>query len=186
MKKAIWILVFAIPLLLAGCIPFSLYPIYTVDTLLFEPALVGWWAKPDAQEVYVFSADGEKSYELTLLTMEEDTKHFEAHLADIGGTTFLDLYPEKKAFEDSDYSGHSIPVHSFYVVEQFEPTLKILPIEMDWFGAYLKDHPDAIEYGIIGDKCVVTAPTEKVQAFLSRILEDGVVYYNTEEFERIK
>jgi len=186
MKKAIWILVLIIPVLLAGCVPFSLYPIYTDDTLVFEPALVGWWSKPDAREIYVFSADEAKGYKLTLITTDEGIRHLEAHLADIGGTTFIDLYPEETAFEESDYGGHSIPVHSFYVVEQFEPTLKILPIDMDWLGTYLKDHPDAIEYGTFGDKGVVTAPAEKIQAFLKRILEDGVVYYNTEEFERIK
>ena len=186
MKKAIWILVLSIPLLLAGCVPFSLYPIYTDDTLIFEPALVGWWAKPDAQEIYVFSANGEKGYELTSLSMDEDTHHFDVHLADIGGTTFIDLYPEETAFKDSDYGGHSIPVHSFFVVEQFEPTLKILPIDMDWMGTYLKDHPDAIDYDDFGDKGVVTASTEEIQAFLGKILEAGIVYYGTEEFERIK
>ena len=185
MKYAIAILVLMMLLLTTGCIPFSLYPIYTDDTLIFEPALLGSWTDADKSTTYSFISNGEKGYSLIIKNDSDGPAYFEAYFADIGGTVFLDLYPDIRVLGDGDYDGHLIQLHSFYVVEQFEPTLKVLPIYLDWLLAYLQNEPGGIDYEIFNDTLVFSAETEDMQAFLLGISEDGIGFFRTMEMERL-
>ena len=80
-------------LILGGCIPLtlSLHPLYTDDTVVYDEKLIGKWMGGD--EIWQFSKAGEKEYELRVLMSEKEGR-FEAHLLELEGNMYLDLYPD--------------------------------------------------------------------------------------------
>ena len=87
-------IVFALIIVLGGCVP-SLHELYTADTLLFDEKLVGCWG--DADEMWCFTRSGqEKKYDLIITEKEQKRSFLQAHLTEVGGRRFLDLYPQEK------------------------------------------------------------------------------------------
>lgn len=154
---------------LAGCIP-SLHSIYTDRDVGFESSLLGVWAeKPESKVRWHFSQAEGKAYRLVYTEDTGKTGSFVVHLVNLSGTLFLDLYPEEPNLQDSDfYKLHFLPVHTFMLVDQITPTLRIAIMEPGWLRSYVREHPDAIRHEFIkgGDVVVLTASTKELQAFL--------------------
>ncbi len=163
-KFTIWAIIAL--MLMGGCVP-SLNPIYTAKELVFDPNVVGSWAQPGSRNQWEFTKHDENSYRLIYTEKDGKQGRFIAHLAEIDGTRFLDLFPEQM---DTDASGfhsfHVVPIHTIYRVQQTEPTLELAAIDYKWLDQYLTDHPDAVQFATFGNRKLITAPTEDVQAFV--------------------
>lgn len=166
MKKSLWMMVF-VAFWLVGCIP-SLHPIYTEEDLIFVPELLGTWSEEGSDETWSFSSEDPRSYDLVQTDDEGKKGEFSAHLFRIEGTMFLDLFPEEREEETSGfYKIHLLPVHTFILVEQIEPNLKMSFMDGEWLESYLEEHPGSLRHEIVEDGGIVlTASTKELQAFL--------------------
>ncbi len=152
--------------IIAGCIP-SLHPLYTDETLIFDEALIGKWKINDKndEQIWQFSKAGEKEYELRILQAGKEGR-FAAHLLELDGKTYLDLYPaENKTMENLNdtYKMHLIAAHTFLKVNIAGSNLKL-----NWFmNELLKDDPNQLRHEKVNkDQIVLTASTEELQRFV--------------------
>ena len=154
-------------LLLAGCLP-SLHPLYNDKTLIFKEELIGKWLGDD-DVLWQFTRAGDKEYELRIREDEKEVGRFSAHLIEIKGWMFLDLYPEDEQLKDlSDfYKMHILPVHTFMKVDQINPNLQLRMIDYDKVKKMLENDPNLIKHEVVDDdRIVLTASTEELQKFV--------------------
>jgi hypothetical protein len=155
-----------------GCIP-SLYPVYTPNDVIFEPALIGGWANEDASQIWQFSKHSDLEYGLLLIDKEGREGHFVGHLTKIDGQMYLDMFPDKLNVGANDYyKAHFVPSHTFVRVQQVEPTLELLFPNFKWLDELLKKQPDALRHERAEGRFVITAPTEELRTFLQRHQHD--------------
>jgi hypothetical protein len=154
--------------LLAGCIP-CLRAIYTEKDLVFEPALVGTWHQADGKGVWQFTKAEEKSYRLVVTDEKGKPGEFSAHLAKIGDTLFLDLFPEKPDLPKSDfYMFYLRPTHTFFLVHEMRPELRMSFMNPKWLENHLKANPEALRHEETEQGLLLTASTQELQAFLAK------------------
>lgn len=152
--------------LLAGCVP-SLNPLYTDDTLVFEPALLGVWKQPEGSARWNFSKLDDKSYRLLYTDEQGQQGRFIGHLVRLDGELFLDLFPEESQMDASGfYKFHLVPMHTIYRVRGTQPNLKLAAIDYKWLDEYLANQPREIEYATFNGRKLITAPTPDVQKFV--------------------
>ncbi len=162
----------AIFISLAGCVP-SVHPLYTDEDCIFKPELVGVWQKEDARDTWAFAKRDEESYDL-VYTDENGLKgNFIAHLVELQGVTFLDLFPgeaEPEIKVNGLYMLHFVPCHFFARVGEIGPTLQLAFTDAEWTKDFLVANPGALKHEIFktGDdeeRLLVTAPTAELQKF---------------------
>jgi hypothetical protein len=152
--------------LIAGCIP-SLNPVYTDETLTFEPALLGVWKQPAAKARWDFSKVDDKSYRLSYTDDEGQQGRFLGRLAKLEGELFLDLYPEEVKMDGNGfYKFHLVPIHTIYRVKRADGQLKLSAIDFQWLDAYLTSHPTEIETATFNGRKMITGPAPAVQKFV--------------------
>jgi hypothetical protein len=155
-------------LLLGGCLP-SLNAVFTDESLVFDPAVVGVWTQPGAKAKWDFTQRDAKSYRLLYTDAEGREGRFIAHLAEIEGTLFVDLFPDKMETGASTfYDIHLVPLHTVYLVRQTEPKLQMASIDYGWLDKFLTEHPDAIQHAVFNGTKLITAPTDELQAFVAQ------------------
>jgi len=162
-KKSIF---YCAALLMAGCLP-SLHPLYNDKTLIFKEELIGKWAGDDS--IWQFSRAGEKEYELRIRDDQKELGRFSAHLIEIKGLMFLDLFPDDEPLEDLDdfYKIHILPVHTFMKVDQINPNLRLRMIDYDEVKKMIENNPNIIKHEAVNDdRIVLTASTEELQNFV--------------------
>ena len=163
-KKSIF---YCAALLLAGCLP-SLHPLYNDKTLIFKEELIGKWIGDD-DVLWQFTRSGDKEYELKICEDEKEIGRFSAHLTQIEGLMFLDLYPDEEQLKDlSDfYKMHILPVHTFMKVDQINPNLQLRMIDYDKAVKMIENDPNVIKHEVVDDdRIVLTASTEELQDFV--------------------
>ena len=150
----------------AGCVP-SLNPVYSDQTLVFEPALVGLWTQPNSKARWEFAKLDDKSYRLLYTDDQGQQGRFVGRLARLEGELFLDLYPEEPQMDASGfYKFHLVPIHTIYHVRTTQPKLELAAIDFKWLDEYLTSHPQEIECATFNGRKLITAPTAAVQKFV--------------------
>jgi hypothetical protein len=151
---------------IAGCIP-SLNPVYTDETLTFEPGLLGVWSQSSSKARWDFSQRDDSSYRLDYTDDEGRQGRFVGRLAKLDGELFLDLYPEEaKTDGNGFYKSHLVPIHTIYRVKQAEGRLTLAAIDFQWLDDYLTTHPTEIKSATFNGRKMITAPTADVQKFV--------------------
>jgi hypothetical protein len=169
-------------LLLTGCIR-SLHPIYTDETVIFKPELVGKWFGEEDDEYWFFSPVGDNHYGVIFCDDGKIQGPFDGYLCRIDDVYFLDLYPaEETRKDDSYFQFHFLPVHTFLYVQQFEPTLIMRSPSSDWLEKYLEVDPGAIKHEIINDEIVLTASPVELQQFWSKHVDTDSAFTQPDEF----
>ena len=174
--------------ILGGCLPvMSLHPLYTKEKkeVVFENKLLGTWVD-DSNSIWDFKrADAnENAYKLTFTDKEGKKGSFVAHLVKRENKLFLDVYPSEPPWDEKDPNKVEwpyntlffIPVHTFIKINGIEPELKLQLTDDDELNKLLKEDPNAIEHTSIEDKLVLTASTEKLQAFVLKYADDSRVF----------
>ena len=165
--------------LVSGCVVVTLQPLYTSDTLTFDPALIGAWQSKEGNTTYTFSDNGAGGYELSVATTiavpdgttSTSVTAFSFHLVRLGDRLFGDMYPDSG--DPGGYAPWNLaPVHNVFLIEQFRPTLRYKALDTDWLKEFLAANPQAIAHGEIdlgpdsGEGLpALTAPTAELQAF---------------------
>ena len=113
------------------------------------------------------SKAGQKSYRVVQTDKNGKTGTFAGHLVRLDGTLFLDLFPQEPKLPQSEfYKAYIARLHTFLLVEQVTPTLRMAPMDMDWLREYVQQNPDAIRHEEIDGQILLTASTKQLQEFL--------------------
>jgi hypothetical protein len=175
--------VLGIAMALTACAP-SLHPFYTDKDIIFNEALLGVWMGDPDGGICNFAKSGDNFYEL--LIMGEKPERFEARLFEIGGVTFLDLYPKPLGDETSLYPENFVPAHSLARVTIARDTFAISVMSGNWLkGLSDRNQLELKHERINGDMIALTAPTRELQAFALKHANDKEAFGDSDVFHRI-
>ena len=170
---------------LVGCIPTTLHPPYTEKDLVYEAALVGAWVEDDDTDTVTFRKSGPHEYTMTI-TDDDIEIEFSAHLFKIDDNLFLDLFPESDNLKLTGFlKEHIAATHSFYRVEQIEPTFKLSGLSEDWLRDYLEANPEVIGHTATDYHVILTAPTADLQAFVRKHIDTKGAFSEETEFRKV-
>jgi hypothetical protein len=164
-----------------------LNPIYSEKDKVFLPQLTGSWAEKDSEGSWNFIADERGGYRLELKDEDGEASVFVAQLARVEGALLLDLFPDRPAVGlDADITEmHLIGLHSFAVVHQLKPTLKMSFMEQEWLEEHLQSHPGALDFVQRDNRLILTSSTLELQQFVIRHLQTEDAFFESEELHRI-
>ncbi|MEB2776862.1 hypothetical protein SYJ56_16160 [Algoriphagus sp. D3-2-R+10] len=203
MKKVKSILAFGLLVVLLNSCVYSLFPIYTDDTLVYFPELLGRWELEGAFDEYIeFNklTEGkgfldnsseesseeelslEKSYQIII--MEGDDKQvFVGHIAEIGDDFFLDLYPDERNYDVSLYS-NMMPVHTFIKLRYIDNQLDLTAFDLEKLNKLFESNLIRLRHENVDGTILITAQPTEIQKFLDRYSDDESVFEDTEVYKR--
>jgi hypothetical protein len=181
-KKAmkIWmgILLVATMLTLSGCFDMpSVYPLYTDQTAVAEPRLVGAWQTKDGNEQMFVKLTGDREYRLTYINDKGEASLWALRVVKLGETSVADMMAVR------DDAG--IPAHHFLALSFDRAALKA------WFLDSSQLREKAGKEGLAyvrgkKDDIVLTAPTASLAAFLKKNMADEIKGNDAQEFIPLK
>ncbi|MBT7861566.1 MAG: hypothetical protein HN712_14695 [Gemmatimonadetes bacterium] len=158
----------AATLVMSGCLVPSIHPLYTPQDLVFDQALIGSWV--DGDEIWTFTQNEGHGYDLTIVE-DDETARLRAHLLDLDGRRFLDLYPEDPDCDKCWYFLHMLPVHTFCGVSVHGDTLGLAPLSSDWFEEKSQAGELEIAHELRDDQIILTADTKSLQVFILEVAD---------------
>jgi len=187
------LLFYLLAVLLGGCVPVSLHPLFTDKDIVFEEKLIGVWVQEpnEPQTIWEFrrSDDPPNAYRLIFSDKDNKKGSFVAHLVKLKKQLFLDIYPDKLPSEPQDPNKQVqweynslfwIPAHTFLKVSSIGLQLKLLPMNYDKLKELLEKEPKVVKHTIIKDgdveRLILTAPTKKLQAFVLKYADDKKIF----------
>ena len=192
-----YLIIFAIVLLVAGCVR-SLYPLFTEEDLIFNPKLVGTWVEKDGKNTWTFEKSGEKEYTLWHYEAEYevisgtkvpgDTAKFIAQLGKLGKNYFLDIHPGKPEtkVKNGFYNFHLFPVHTISKVFISSDTLKLSMLDNDWLAKMIDRNAFKISHARLSNQIILTASTEELQRLVKRYADNSKAFPNAAIFRKVK
>jgi hypothetical protein len=163
---------FIIAASLVGCVP-SLHELYTSDTLVYDPDLVGTWASDNS--TWTFEGDpNNKSYKL--LIVEQDEKRgrlenrLEARLVEVGGGDYLDVFADKevKLNVGNWFSTSLLRAHIFMKLQIKANSITLAIMNPDVVEKMLEKNPSLIKHEKTEDRVVLTASPKELQEFIKK------------------
>ena len=158
--------------ILTGCVP-SIYPLYTDKDVVFDAGLVGAWLNTDEEETWTFARGEDQSYEMTI-SGEDSTVVFRAHLVELDGHRFIDVYPDPPYWDDSPYSDLMLPLHWFGSISIDGDTLVVSLMDPDDLTKMADSGIKIPAYIDVDYLRVLTASTEELQQFVVDNLDKGI------------
>lgn len=186
MKKIRFLFVSLI-FLLPSCIP-SLHPLYTPDTLVFEPALLGTWENDD--DPFVFKQLGEKAYLLDASTGDK-VEQYKVHLVKLGEHYFLDFYARDSnnfLSGDNDYGvAAKVRTHTFAKVKWGDNKLEIRHFaENEWLEQLFEQRRIRIKHEVLEDGAIIlTAGPKELQKFFLKYADDPNAFTESLVWQRV-
>jgi len=180
MKKITLLTVLGTLLLISGCFPVSLNPLYTGKELAFDPALLGLWqGGVSTNDTWNFNRGDGREYKLIYTDEDGKTGRFDAHRLKLGDVLFLDFYPAEEESRETNRSEllkyHFVRVHSFAKLSQSDSALQLSFFSLKWLQELLEKNPEAIRHEKVGstndERIVLTASTAELQKFVLKHLE---------------
>ncbi|MBW8039881.1 MAG: hypothetical protein FVQ85_07785 [Planctomycetes bacterium] len=178
------ILISSLVLLLGGCIITSLHPLYTDGEVVFDEKLIGKWSSEN--DIWEFRPDEGQRYKMRVLSGDKQG-HFVAHLVRLKDMMFLDVLPAELPEEfkyNEYYMLHLIPTHSFMKVNQIEPKLQLLQMDVDEVSNMLKADPNILKHEVIEDRIVLTAQPKELQDFMLKYADTEDLFSDPLELTR--
>lgn len=171
---------------LTACVP-SLHPLYTAEDLTFDPALIGVWSEGECQERWTFKRAAENEYKLLHTDAEGHVGEFSARLVNVAGYRFLDLLPAEPARAGNEfYQGHFQPIHTFVLVQQTSPELRLAYLDLEWLDKQLKANPAALRHERIQGEIILTATPKELQRYLLTQLPNADAFAGKLLLQRIE
>ena len=168
MKKTLALLGL-LAVLIAGCVR-SFYPLYTDKELFIDQTIVGTWTDRD-NDIWTFLKSNDKSYEL-VYTEKNSPAKFKAHLVKLGKYQFLDLEPAESGIDNSFFSAHLIPVHTFSRIWIYPDSMEYSPLDNAWLSEMIKEQRISIKHERQGDGIILTAPTKELQKLVTKYADN--------------
>jgi len=177
---------------LGGCFTLSVHPLYDRDHLVVDPGLIGVWGDPDDPdgETWEFSADGDRAMRLVIRADDapgirpDQDGVFAAHLVELGGRRYLDLFPEEPEGVNEVFLAHVVPAHSFWKVERDGDTLTLYILDSNELGKAAKDGRITVDLVEENDIQVLTGQVQELQDLV--VKHDALLFNDGEPMRRIR
>jgi len=182
-KKAmkVWMIILLVAAMvsLSGCFEMpSVYPLYTGQTAVAEPRLVGAWQTKDGKEQMFVKLIGDREYRITYIEDSGEAALFELRVTKLDEISVADMITVK---DDSS----TIPAHHFLAMSFDDGALKVWCLDSSPLRE--KAGKEGLAY-VRGkkDHVVLTAPTAALTAFLKKNLADEMKRNADLEFLALK
>jgi len=201
MKRVKSILAFGLLVVLLNSCVYSLFPIYTDDTLVYFPELLGRWEMEGDEDYIEFSnlpaekdlfgnssetesAEPAKVKNYRVVIMEDgDKKDYVGHIAEIGKDFFLDLYPNVQDYDATLYS-NLMPVHTFIKLKFIDDQLDLTSFDLEKLKNLFESNLIRLRHEYVDGSILITAQPKEIQKFLDRYSDDESVFEDKEIYKR--
>jgi hypothetical protein len=176
--------VLLMPIILAGCLS-TLHPLYTENTKVFDPGLIGRWVEEGENDTLIFTETGHKQFQF-IYSNKGKRAEFEVYLAKLGETEFIDAVPESSEGENDLWSMLMVPTHIFGVYKRIGDQLTINMLTDDWLKKQLRSKAVDLPYEETDDNIILTASSDQLQKFAQTYASDTAVFEPGEPFLKIQ
>ncbi|UII19215.1 hypothetical protein [Fulvivirga ligni] len=192
MKKSI-ILLLAMSFILSSCV-YSLFPIYTPDTIRYNQRLIGTWKGPENELTFKLNnkEDTSEGYIMTIIDSGGEYK-FKTFLVEIGNEFYLDMFPEMGDLHHAleVYAMNLYPMHTFQKVSIKDNQLSITTFSLERLSELFKRNQIRLRHELVsqnGDpedaEVVITAQPKELQKFIEVYSKDESVFDQTVKYTR--
>ncbi|PZX47102.1 hypothetical protein [Algoriphagus chordae] len=200
MQKVKSILVFGLLVVLLNSCVYSLFPIYTDDTLVYFPELIGRWDLEGGEDYVEFShprklnlfgdssnsestdLTNEKAYHVEIMD-DSELMSFVGNIAEIGDDLFLDLYPDNPYSSGASLS-NVIPVHTFVKLKVSGKQLYLTSFDLEKLNKLFESNLIRLRHENVDGSILITAQPSEIQKFIDRYSDDESVFEDTEIYRR--
>jgi len=206
MTRKAFLILMLMAISLSSCV-YSLFPIYTEDTIVYNSDLLGEWnlkngqyqlkfeayekAKPkqkfnlDSRQGSYKEEDTERSYKLTVddLNDPNSKESFQAHLVQIGDFLFLDLIPLNE-YRNANLSNNYMALHSFAKLSFNEKELRLSQFDLGKLNELFESNLIRLRHETVNGTVMITAQPKELQKFLERYAEDESVFEDTQLYQK--
>ncbi|MFH1688580.1 MAG: hypothetical protein ABIE70_13810 [bacterium] len=185
MRKLLFAAVLIAAMTIVGCVPYSIHPLCSDNDLVTEPTLAGVWGQDD-QNKMTFIANDDKTYKLIHVD-DGLAAEFEVRLFKVKDWLMMDICPgEPPEDMNQTYKDMILPLHFLLRVDKTKPDLVLGSLDFDWLKATLAADPTLLDYTEYSGSVIITAQTEKIQAFLKEHLTDESFDNDTMDTPRLE
>jgi len=195
---------YCIAILMSGCVPVvSLQPLFTTETVVYDPQLLGTWTgdggddmawefaalEPAATDQLPDALKGvsPKAYRLNIHQKDSLKGAFVAAMVKLQGQLYLDIFPDKLPSGNTDPEQEklpfnaflTLPAHTFIKIDLAENQLTMQLTEDEKLQTLLDVEPKAISSTSVDEKLILTASTKELQAFVTKYSNDERLFDNT-------
>jgi hypothetical protein len=186
----------------------SLHPLYTKEKeeVVFENKLLGTWVddpnSPKTTWEFKRADANENAYRLIYSVEKGEKGLFVAHLVKLKDKLFLDVHLGESPADMIEKQNRTevpgkvkdpnrfdswlyntillIPVHTFIKIDSIDPNLTMRLTDDEKMNKLFEQDPNAVEHTSIedNDSLVLTASTQKLQAFVLKYADDDRVFSN--------
>jgi hypothetical protein len=186
MKTLIRLLTLTTLFTLGGCVP-SLQPFYVQKDVAFDPALLGTWSGDEGKDTWEFTKHGERGYKLLYTDEEGRQGRFVVYRFRVADNNLLDLYAEEPEPRANDfYKDHLLRLHTFLLILQSQPTVRVTSLEPNWLQQFLANNPAALQHQRVAERLILTASTLELQSFILAHLKTPGTFGEPDELIRKK
>jgi len=167
----------------------SLQPFYTKVDLEADPGLTGSWTDKEGDVTFTFEAGTEKQYKLVVKEKEgeqETSGEFEAHLIRLGGSWFIDFFPENDSGEDEFHRIHFFRGHSIARVELGQDSLQMAFLSARWVSARIEEKSIDTPHEKVDGSLLLTGTTEELQQLANLYANDEKAFADPLSLERVR
>jgi hypothetical protein len=180
--------VMVVMLLLSGCGPalWSVQPLATAETAVFDAGLTGEWLCADkgcsdvALIIRAASAQ-KKDYDVLRIpgVTGEDLLHLKGQLVKVGDRLVFDLIAVKQTYLAV------VPVHFFMLVEKTADGVKFHFLDSEWLRSQVISQ-NGLAHTTVDDMLVITAGSAEISAFLAKFGLDAQAVSGSRSFKPVK
>ena len=168
--------ILAVPLMIPACIP-SLHPLYTEESVVCDPAIVGVWQQSDKGGTWAFEKKSDSAYRLVYRDKGGRAGEFEARLLKLENQLFLDLFPvDPELAQNAFYKFHLLKIHTFFKIFLGDSTLQMAGLDPRWLKKFVEANPAAIRHEKIDKLIVLTASSQELGQFVLQYADDKAVF----------
>ncbi len=185
MTRKLLLVALAITVFFSGCVIRAIHPFYTKDTLVFKSELSGVWFDTDLEDEkqgkegsWTFKPIEGTYYELQLI-QDEKPWTFDAHLFEVSGQLFMNMYPnieKTEEFYEGFYHLQLLPTHNVAKVILEKNSLKLQFIDGEIFEDLLENEKLRIKHEKREDGIVLTASSKELQGFLAKYMNEEELF----------
>jgi hypothetical protein len=173
MKKN-WLLLLVLSCLLQSCL-ISLHPLYTPDTLVYKPELLGTWKDSEGLK-WTFEPSGEdsvKTYYHLSLQKKGKKKYYTAHLVTLNENMYLDVLPKankkSNSYELMGELAYFVPTHNFIRLTTTGNSITVSLFSTDYLDQLYKDGKTNLgREKLENNDYLINASTAELQAFFKK------------------
>lgn len=178
MKSTSLLLIVVPCLFLIGCPAYSVYPLYTDQDAVVEPALEGTWYDPESHDKGGITFQKSGDHEYTMASLDPDSKisqSYNVHLVRLGDQLFMDLIFENQTLNGEALSAPMgvVPTHVITKVKISGEDFAFATLEGDAIKKQNAAGGARLDYQISEAGLLVTSQPDALRRYIFAHAEDA-------------